>query len=190
MAPIAPTESERDLDLVLVTGAGASREFGVSDRPMPLMADWSESIMEKLSSRNIFYLEASGLQPDMTGPEFETQLGKFLHQAEAFPLIESLLEPSVNFQALRDNSLSGQGVLQNWHQTTAFHVGQIIELIRESPFEEFSNERWDGQKAARNYAQLLQTLGIRTDSRWVPYFPSPLSSSPNLPSNSSILISD
>ena len=33
---------ERDIDVVLVTGAGASRAFGVNGKPMPLMGDWSD----------------------------------------------------------------------------------------------------------------------------------------------------
>ena len=141
MTAVALAELERDLDLVLITGAGASREFGVLDSPMPLMADWSESIIKKLSSKNHFYLKASGLQPGMTGPEFETQLGEFLRQAEAFPLIESLLEPSINFQGLQYDCLRGQGVLKNWYDTTDFHVRQIVEAIRESLFEEFSEQQ-------------------------------------------------
>ena len=137
MTAVALAELERDLDLVLITGAGASREFGVLDSPMPLMADWSESIIKKLSSKNHFYLKASGLQPGMTGPEFETQLGEFLRQAEAFPLIESLLEPSINFQGLQYDCLRGQGVLKNWHQTTVFHVEKIVEAISLNPPNDF-----------------------------------------------------
>jgi hypothetical protein len=32
---------EKDIDLVLVTGAGASHEFGVNHSKMPLMSAWS-----------------------------------------------------------------------------------------------------------------------------------------------------
>lgn len=42
---------ERDIGVVLVTGAGASRAFGVNGKPMPLMGDWSDDLVRKLASR-------------------------------------------------------------------------------------------------------------------------------------------
>jgi len=40
---------ERDIDLVLVTGAGASHEFGVSGTRVPLMGDWSNALVNKIA---------------------------------------------------------------------------------------------------------------------------------------------
>ncbi len=91
------TNHERDIDLLLITGAGASREFGKNNQPMPLMGDWVNALVGKLFKTNHAYLEASGLRKDMTGPEFEEQLGLFLRQVALLPIIESLLEPSCNF---------------------------------------------------------------------------------------------
>lgn len=46
---------ERDIDLVLVTGAGASREFGVNHTRIPLMGEWSDALVEKIRSRSADY---------------------------------------------------------------------------------------------------------------------------------------
>jgi hypothetical protein len=34
--------------LLLVTGAGASRELGADQTPMPLMADWCKDLVDRL----------------------------------------------------------------------------------------------------------------------------------------------
>ena len=40
----------RDIDLVMVTGAGASRDFGVNGVKLPLMGDWSDALVKKLGA--------------------------------------------------------------------------------------------------------------------------------------------
>ena len=167
LLPVSPTEGKRDIELVLITGAGASREFGVGGKSLPLMGDWSEALIRKLSQRNLSYLDATGLRKGMTGEAFETQLGRFLRQVEAFPLIEDLLNPSVQFQALQNPAFRGQDTLKEWHRVAQHHLGQIVETVRESLYEEFSAEGFDRTKASQSYAGLFQTLGLRRNQRWV-----------------------
>jgi hypothetical protein len=155
---------ERDIDLVLITGAGASREFGTGGKQMPLMNDWSNAIFNKLTNMHPAYLKATGLSQNMTGEEFEMQLGKFLHQVEAFRLIDSLLEASVSFQLNNPLNLIH---LQEWHKATSHNLEQIVEAIRESLYEEFSSEGFDAKKATESYEQLFKTLGITHNSRLV-----------------------
>lgn len=166
LGPTSSAERERDIDLVLITGAGASREFGAGGKPLPLMGDWSDAIIRKLSQRN-GYLEATGLQRGTSGEEFEAQLGRFLRQVEAFPLIQSLLDASVRFQPPSNPALQSQGVLQDWHNATDHHLQQIVELIRQSLYEEFSAAQVDFSKATESYHRLFETLGLRGPSRWV-----------------------
>jgi hypothetical protein len=92
--------SERDIDVVLVTGAGASRTFGVNGVPMPLMGDWSDHLVGKLGPR-MGYLDATGLRRGMSGEDFEARLGKFLQDVQAFRRIGSLLKPSVQVPGFR-----------------------------------------------------------------------------------------
>jgi hypothetical protein len=149
---------ERDIDLVLVTGAGASREFGVNDSKVPLMADWSDSLVEKIGQRSWAYLEATKLEKGLGGSEFERRLGEFLQVAQALPKIKEVLDPSLEFQAITGSLV--RDTLREWHRITVSHVGQIIELIRQSLYESFSHERMDLDAAARAYSMLLQQLGV------------------------------
>jgi len=158
---------ERDIDLVLIAGAGASREFGLQGKKLPLMGDWSEEIIHKMSQKNASYLNATGLQRGMSGEQFEAQLGRFLHQVEAFPLIESLLDTSTRFQGLQNPALQAQGALKEWHSQAVFHLQQIVEGIRESLYEEFAENGIDSYRAAEVYGKLFQAVRLSGGTRWV-----------------------
>jgi len=121
---VAPRE--RDIDVVLVTGAGASRAFGVNDAPMPLMADWADHLVRKLGQR-MGYLEATGLRRGMSGEDFEGRLGKFLQDVEAFRRIGDLLDPSVKFQDFGPGTqiMMAQGVMEQWRTQAVHHYGRV-----------------------------------------------------------------
>jgi hypothetical protein len=59
---VSGNERERDLDLVMVTGAGASRGFGANGSNLPLMGDWSDTLVRPLLSKHGSYLNATGLE--------------------------------------------------------------------------------------------------------------------------------
>jgi len=122
---------ERDIDVVLVTGAGASCAFGVNDKPMPLMGDWSDHLVRKLGQR-IGYREATGLKSGMSGEAFDARLGKFLQDVEAFQRIGDLLDPSVRFQDIGAGTqmMSSQEVMEQWHRQA---VGAVSGASLGSP---------------------------------------------------------
>lgn len=161
----ADTAPERDIELVLVTGAGASYEFGVNGTKVPLMGAWSDALVDKLSRRSWSYLEAAGLQKGLDGEEFERRLGRFLDQVQVFPKIESLLQPSLDFQGMQ--SRLDERTLREWHQQTDHHLTQITNLIHESLYEQFSSERVDLDAAAAAYGFLLRQLRISGTDSWV-----------------------
>lgn len=103
----------RDIDLVLVTGAGASREFGARDKPLPLMADWSNALVDKLSKANNSYLEITGLEKVLPGEKFEERLGTFLRQVQAFPSVGKLIAQSMSLPNIPE-CLKAEGVLAGW----------------------------------------------------------------------------
>ena len=152
------TEREWDIDLLLVTGAGASHEFGVNHTKLPLMRAWSDALVEKISGRSFSYLEATGLEKDLDGPEFEERLGRFLRMAQALPNIEQVLKPSLAFQPPPANF--SEQAMRDWHRVTIHHVGEITDLIHESLYESFSAERIDLDAAAQAYGMLFQQLGV------------------------------
>jgi hypothetical protein len=63
---------DRDIDYVIVTGAGASREFGVDGKKFPLMGDWSNALVQALLNGSASYLKATGLAADMPGIDSES----------------------------------------------------------------------------------------------------------------------
>lgn len=151
----------RDIDLVMVTGAGASREFGVNGVKLPLMGDWSDALVSKLGAAGQ-YLQATGLRREMPGEAFEAQLGKFLKQVEAFRQVKDLLVPSVQFQDFgpATQMMSATGVLDQWYSQAVGHFDRIIEMIRESLYELFADPSADLDAAASAYGGLFQSLGI------------------------------
>jgi len=43
-----PDDRERDIDLVLLTGAGASTHLAIRGENLPLMNDWSDEVVKAL----------------------------------------------------------------------------------------------------------------------------------------------
>jgi hypothetical protein len=149
---------EKDIELVLVTGAGATREFGQRGTTVPTMAEWSDALVEKIGRASGSYVVATGLAKGLNGPEFERRLGQFLRQVPAFAQIGTMLKPSLGFQSA-DPPMVEQP-LSRWHSQTAFHLSKITDLIHESLRENFSAERIDLDAAAKSYSRLLADLQL------------------------------
>jgi hypothetical protein len=162
------TMSDDAIDLVLVTGAGASCDFGVNETRLPLMAEWSRLILRKLGGVPGF-VDAVGLTDSMTGPQFEERLGEFLQSAIAFGGIKPLLGPLGKM--LQANPPSTVGNLNNtweaWHSQAQHQINQVLGKIYESLYENFSAPNIDAVHVRNAYANLLNQLGITERSRWV-----------------------
>ena len=157
--------TERDIDLVLVTGAGASREFGTGGVKLPLMTDWSDHLVQALAS-GWSHLEITQLRKGMTGLEFESQLGSFLRSVQAFRSVRQLVESSSTFPNLPQGFESQESVAQ-WYQQSSFQFDQIIEVIHRSLYEQFYDSAIDTQAAVRAFGQLFQALGISPGAPFV-----------------------
>ena len=138
-------ETDRDLDLVSVTGAGASRSFGV-EGPFPLMADWAAALVTRLRDKPMQSTEAQRgvlpLRDDMTGPEFETTLGLFLGQVRAFDDVKALLKPSLEIFGISPNlnmtAGGGGSELALWYDQTKALLDELLEVLNESLYEQFA----------------------------------------------------
>lgn len=159
--------AERDIDVVLVTGAGASCPFGVNGTVLPLMGDWANHLVGKLGQR-LGYREMTGLRSGMSGEEFETQLGRYLQDTQAFQRIGPFLAPSLTLPNAVDNphAMTGQA-MTHWHQQTVNHLGQTTGLIYESLYELFADPSVDSGAAANAYQALFHALGLDAGSRFV-----------------------
>jgi hypothetical protein len=155
---------ERDIDFVMITGAGASREFGVNGTKLALMGYWCEALIKRLNATNLTFTDITGLQPGLSGLQFEQRLGDFLRRVESFGEIEPLLRASTQFPGAPPNL--GGDVLPEWHRQTVHQLDQIIEVIRGSLYEEFGAPSIDLGAAASAYSGLLTALGIGNGTRW------------------------
>jgi len=142
----------------LVTGAGASHNFGVNGNSIPLMNEWSDRLIEKLSARNNSYPDALRLTKQLSGTEFEERIGTFLRIVDRFPMMEQILEPSLHFQASPGIALGG--TFATWFTTTKFHLDTINGLLKESLNELFGVDQFNLEAAAEAYAQLFQQFHV------------------------------
>jgi hypothetical protein len=152
------TQHGKDIELILVTGAGATAEFGLRGAKVPMMAEWSDALAEKISKASWSYAEATGLAKGMAGPEFERRLDQFRRLELAFSRISDILTPSLEFQPA--GLPIAEQTLAQWHTRTAFHLSRITDLIHESLHENFSAERIDLDAASNSYARLFHNLHI------------------------------
>jgi hypothetical protein len=155
-------ETRRDIDLVLVTGAGASREFGNpstrGSSTLPLMGDWSDSLFKKLADVPAG-TELVGLNPGLDGPEFERRLGRFLRLAQLFPDLKPWLIPSARAAGF----LQLEAQLPQWHDQTEACLRLCVKSINESLYENFGWERTMPSAAVEAYGRIFEAM--RVDSQ-------------------------
>ena len=158
--------SDRDIDLVLITGAGASCEFGVNQTRLPLMGEWSDHLVSRLEHRSGSFLRVTGLERGMDGPAFEGQLGKFLRSIVAFGSIQPLLEPLSSFPGA-SIPLTGSDAWLDWHRAQSGNLAQVTEVIYDSLYELFGTPAVDIGMAQQAYGALFSELGVGPGSRMV-----------------------
>jgi hypothetical protein len=160
-------EADSDIDLLLITGAGASCEFGSSakDGRLVLMPGWCDALVSKLAGGGTNYLQATGLSTNLAGPEFELRLGRFLRAAAAFKASEQIVRPSVQFQSwqwqLNDEQLA------SWHMSVCHHLDSITSLIHETLYEEFGPLAIDSYVAKPAYEWLFDQMQLNRSTSTV-----------------------
>lgn len=156
---------KRDLDLVLVTGAGASRDLGTS--PFPLMADWSAALRKHLGSKGMHLSDVVDLPDGANGYQFEERLGTFLREAQAFQAVGPLVSRTINFPNL-PNGFNGNTSINDWHFQISHILNQAISAVHESLIEEFGKRTYDTKKGSDAYRAVLGIMGIQQEvSKWV-----------------------
>lgn len=150
----------RDIPLVLITGAGASRDFGNTRQPLPLMAEWSELLIKKLMTTGTDFHDITGLKQGMSGPEFEDALGKFLSNAEAFKKIHDFVGLTYRFASGTGGNPASEAQLKDWYGNASHQIDRIISAIRATVVEEFNPDKLAGEAAARSYKELLGYLHV------------------------------
>jgi hypothetical protein len=155
----------KDIALVLVTGAGASREFGANGQKLPLMAEWSDLVLRKLVESAAEFREITGLRPGMSGPEFEQALGQFLRQAEAFAAIKGTVPITAQWPQAAASISKAQ--LEQWYASSEGNFERITNAVVASLVEQFNDTRVSPIVAAQAYRDLFTQLELTVDQPFV-----------------------
>jgi hypothetical protein len=144
-----------NIELLLITGAGASTAFGGDRRPLPMMAEFNDAIIRQLGAKPGFQV-ATGLTGSLEGHEFERKLGLFLQATRSFPQIEQLLEATSMFPDVPIDKLE----LKRWYDISQSQLTQITQDIFRVTYDQFAPERVAITSAQAAYARLLQMAGL------------------------------
>src|SRR4051794_29783515 len=79
-----------DRRILLVTGAGASRNLG-RDGPLPLMGEWARILREEIDAKHDGLADQFGLSEGVSAEQFEEAVGAVLSLSNATPVIDRFL---------------------------------------------------------------------------------------------------
>jgi SIR2-like domain len=144
----------RLVELLLITGAGASRELGVSDSKLPLMGDWSQALCAALNERENGLAGACMLDPDLDGPQFEQALGELLE----WDRVHYLADKYEGLAAPKPGGSVKPGALEA-RQKTQERLNVLKETLHGTLYRQFSHVAVDDDKAMSAYGGLLKQLG-------------------------------
>ena len=150
--------AERDIDLLLLTGAGASCGFGTQGRTLPLMGDWAKDIFGHLLKDAPGCVVVTGLTEDMSGPEFERQLGTFLRQRDALRKFGPLIEPSLQLPGVPPDAVMTGGGVVGWYSAASRQFDRVLEVLANSLYRLFAAPFVDLRAASSAYGRLLDAL--------------------------------
>lgn len=150
-----------DIELVLITGAGASREFGTNRQKLPLMPDWSDLVVKRLVQTGAPFWELTELRERLDGPSFERALGRFLRHAEAFAALEELV-PAMAQVSIPGSSPPAQ--FEQWYQSMKAQLDRITNAVEETLVEQFNYGRVSSILAAQGFRELFGRLQVTQDA--------------------------
>jgi len=146
------------LSWLIVTGAGASRELSSSGEPLPLMGDWSNSLIDHLERVANGSARELKLRRGLEGDVFEERLGDFLRWSLS-------LAPAKRFIGLGAETI-GQPDAQvdDWFTQADRRSRDIVSAVRQTVYQLFGQGRIDVAKSRLAYGALFNAIGITPDA--------------------------
>ena len=151
-----PDEEEPPRIVVLITGAGASRGFGLDGASLPIMSEWATSLCAALDNLERDLAQAMHLAPAMPGEEFEETLGKFLHLDETLDVVR-LFE---HLGGGNDDPLTAAHPITTWVSQVEMRRPRIRDCISANLWDEFGLKRIDVEAATVAFRSILNALGV------------------------------
>lgn len=145
---------DKPLNVLIITGAGASANLGVDDTALPMMKGWAADLVPRLG----FVADQLGLTENTDGLNFEAIIGRFLNFSNALDSVTAtnlgaLLGDQTNVVGNAGRNVSG-GNFALWAGTAQSNVAIFNQRLWESLWENFGRDRIDGSKADRAYSAL------------------------------------
>lgn len=159
-------EAERNIPLVLITGAGASTDLGVQGNKLPLMDGWCREVKNALIGLGGQHLDITGLRDITEGQDFETQLGAYLRSRLAFTQIERLVDVT-QYNTVGGNSLQMFDRLRPWYDDVSLRLREIDDALNKTLIDLYGTPAVDERKGAKAYEALLRDLDVGRSTRWV-----------------------
>lgn len=143
-------------NLVLIVGAGASRDLGCNSKPLPLMADWNDTLRGALDDREPGLARLVGISQGQSGPAFEQALGDFIRW-------QNILDLSARFLPLGEASPRDL-VASDWQDRARARANTVVETFNRSLYAEFGEGRANRVAACDAYRALFEALSLNNDS--------------------------
>jgi hypothetical protein len=140
------------MKLLLILGAGASREFGKVE-PMPLMEDWSNALCKELEAQEGGLSTGCRLEPEMSGQVFEKNLGLLLRWENVRHLEE-------RFELLGGPTPTTRiGTVVEARSRTSERMAAVMKAVNTTLYDQFGQPQVDYGLAAEAYAELIEVIG-------------------------------
>jgi hypothetical protein len=138
------------LNVLVITGAGASANLGVDDTALPMMGGWADDLIPRLG----YAAGQLGLAPNTDGPTFEQIIGRFLNSSRSLPAVEALGFMGEMTNLLGNTPGSSGGNFLAWQSTARTNIESLNQQLWESLWRNFGRRRVDGKKAGAAYGAL------------------------------------
>lgn len=154
---------DKPLNVLIITGAGASANLGVDDKALPMMKGWATDLVPRLG----YAARQLGLTEDTDGPAFEAIIGRFLNFSNSLnAIMGSGLGPLMGDQhniVGQVNPTPSGGNFNNWTSAAQNNVAVLNQRIWESLWENFGRDRVDSEKADNAYGALHDLIRESSD---------------------------
>lgn len=140
--------------LVLIVGAGASRELGSQGRPLPLMSDWNDILLRALEARESGLAQLVGIRGGQAGPDFEQAIGDFLAWQRIFHLSARFLPLGLIDRFDND--------VRRWKDKAESRSKAVVDTLRTTLYQEFSSARIETAAATAAYKALFERFHLST----------------------------
>ena len=142
-------------NLLLITGAGASRDLNAADaEPLPLMQDWATRLRAALGPG---LAQMTTLDKAETGPDFEETLGALFRWRDSLGDAGRFAGMASPTPHQADASWINQ--VQQGVTHARANLQEVESKLHKSLFDEFGPQRLDPEKCVAAYESLLNQIG-------------------------------